>query len=380
MNELWKSCIAWIVLITFSPDGLGQDDNELLSDTLNASSYESLLERGRDLFVSVPDSGKGPASCASCHLLTRTDTLNLNPDAFAIGPKSLEYDLDEFRDLLSFPMGSDALMEGHMGYEFEDEELKEIRFFLGSQSGKTPPPDPKSRGPAILFTFLGLLIIMALLDLYVFQTIHFRRIHWILITGCLVVFSFKISDEVFAIGLQQGYRPDQPVKFSHKLHCTDNHIHCDYCHRGARLTATGEIPSTGVCMNCHRVVREGSVSGESEISMVIEHFENQVPIRWIKVHNLPDHVCFSHVQHTGIGGIDCAECHGKVEKMDLVRQESDLSMKWCLDCHAGRSVGSGGTAYYTALYTGMAGRFGSLAKDSVLVKEVGGWDCMKCHH
>jgi hypothetical protein len=57
-----------------------------------------------------------------------------------------------------------------------------------------------------------------------------------------------------------------------------------------------------------------------------------LPIPWIKVHDLPDYVYFNHSAHV-TRGVSCVECHGRVDRMEVVYQKETLSMGWCLDCH-----------------------------------------------
>jgi hypothetical protein len=132
-------------------------------------------------------------------------------------------------------------------------------------------------------------------------------------------------------------------------------------------------------MNCHLIVRKGTRSGTFEIAKVIGSYENQKPIEWIKVHNLPDHVFFSHAQHVSAGKVDCAECHGDVKKMDVIRQVSDLSMGWCIDCHRTKKLDVQNNQFY-AQYRALAEKLKKGEIDSVTVTMVGGRECMKCHY
>ena len=63
------------------------------------------------------------------------------------------------------------------------------------------------------------------------------------------------------------------------------------------------------------------------------------PVKWVKVHNLPDHAYFNHAQHVAVGKIECQECHGPIdEKMDVAEQWAPLTMGWCIKCHAEKDV------------------------------------------
>lgn len=133
------------------------------------------------------------------------------------------------------------------------------------------------------------------------------------------------------VGNNQGYAPDQPIPFSHKIHAGDNNIPCMYCHAGVEKTKHATVPSMNVCMNCHSVVKPDSPWIKKLKEMVNEKKE---PFHWVKVNNLPDFVHFNHKRHV-TKGIACETCHGDVKKMSVVRQDKSLNMGWCLDCHRG---------------------------------------------
>jgi len=130
------------------------------------------------------------------------------------------------------------------------------------------------------------------------------------------------------IGIHQGYSPAQPIAFPHKVHAGDNQIPCLYCHSAARTSRHAGIPPASVCMNCHSILEKQTV----EIEKLKEAVDLQRPIRWVKVHNLPDFVYFNHSQHVQ-SGVACQSCHGAVEKMDRIEQVSPLTLGWCLRGH-----------------------------------------------
>jgi hypothetical protein len=129
-------------------------------------------------------------------------------------------------------------------------------------------------------------------------------------------------------GIHQGYGPEQPIAFSHKVHAGDNRIPCLYCHYAARLSRHAGIPPLSVCMNCHSMLEKQTV----DIEKLKESVQQKRPVRWIKVHSLPDYVYFNHSQHV-LSGVACQQCHGEVEKMERVEQVAPLTMGWCLRCH-----------------------------------------------
>jgi hypothetical protein len=125
-----------------------------------------------------------------------------------------------------------------------------------------------------------------------------------------------------------GYRPQQPVPFDHRLHVTDLGISCVYCHTSVETSPHSTVPTTQTCMNCHISVKADS----PKLQLVRESHEKNIPIEWVRVHKLPDYAFFNHSRHIN-AGIDCASCHGEVEKQGVIVQKQPLTMGWCLDCH-----------------------------------------------
>jgi hypothetical protein len=125
-----------------------------------------------------------------------------------------------------------------------------------------------------------------------------------------------------------GYRPEQPVPYSHKLHAGDLGLDCRYCHNTVERSAMAAIPPTSTCMNCHDLVKTES----ARLEKVRESNATGMPIEWIRVHQLPDFAYFNHSAHLA-AGVGCASCHGRIDQMVVVEMEKPLSMAWCLDCH-----------------------------------------------
>lgn len=130
-----------------------------------------------------------------------------------------------------------------------------------------------------------------------------------------------------------GYEPEQPIPFSHKLHAGQYKMACMYCHVGPEKSRHSTVPSVGICMNCHTVVKTDS----PHIKKLHQHYKEGTPIEWIRVHELPDHASFPHNRHIA-AGLACQTCHGEVQNMEKVYQYSDLTMGWCLDCHRGKTT------------------------------------------
>ncbi len=140
---------------------------------------------------------------------------------------------------------------------------------------------------------------------------------------------------LFPNASNKGYGPTQPIPFSHRLHAGTHKIDCQYCHSQAERSQHASIPSLNVCMNCHSVVKTDS----PYIQNLTKHYKEGKPIEWVRVHELPDHVRFSHSPHIR-KGIGCETCHGDVRSMDKVQQVGDLTMGWCLNCHRNRAAPS----------------------------------------
>ena len=188
-----------------------------------------------------------------------------------------------------------------------------------------------------------------------------------IVLGLAVVFSGVLLISRAAVfrlpGNQQGYEPVQPIAYSHRLHAGELQIQCRYCHFGADKSRHAGIPPASVCMNCHKFVTAplGAVRAEDELAekekraprpvvsaelrKLYDAVNSGEPIAWNRIHALPDFVYFDHRPHVN-AGVACQLCHGPVESMERVRQVSDLSMGWCVNCHrdanrtgiAGRAV------------------------------------------
>ena len=156
----------------------------------------------------------------------------------------------------------------------------------------------------------------------------------------------------------QGYAPEQPVKYSHAVHAGGLRIPCQYCHYAAERGRHAGIPPAATCMNCHKQV----LPDHPEIQKVKASLASGQPIEWVRIHQLPDHAYFDHRAHVR-AGIACQTCHGPVEQMGRVEQFAPLTMGWCIACHRQGSDRSG-----TALSSVPAAQANRLT------------DCGVCHH
>jgi len=121
---------------------------------------------------------------------------------------------------------------------------------------------------------------------------------------------------------------EQPVQFSHRHHVKDDGIDCRYCHTSVETSAFAGIPPTKTCMNCHSQIW----SQAPILEPIRASFRDDKPIRWVRVHDLPDFVYFNHSIHVK-KGMGCETCHGRIDNMPLTLQENTLQMEWCINCH-----------------------------------------------
>ena len=214
----------------------------------------------------------------------------------------------------------------------------------------------------------------------------------------LLLVGYVLFNSLMGIGIDQDYQPIQPIAFSHKIHAGDNSIDCQYCHSAAKHSKTSGIPSVNVCMNCHKSISEytgpttsekdkafydteiqkiyDAIGWDSEKLVYKENYEEK-PIKWVKVHNLPDFVYYNHSQHVTVAGIACQKCHGPVETMDELYQFSPLTMSWCLDCHKTTNVDLKGNDYYAKIHEQLAKKYDV---EKVTIAQLGGKECGKCHY
>ena len=186
------------------------------------------------------------------------------------------------------------------------------------------------------------------------------------------IFVKSCIDGLYTVGIQQNYQPTQPIAFSHKVHAGQYEIDCNYCHTGVNISKSANIPSVNICMNCHNAIE----TDKPEIQKILAAYEENRPIEWVRVHNLPDLAYFNHKQHVAVGGLDCATCHGPIEEMDVVYQYSELTMGWCINCHRESEVNSKGNDYYKKLVE----LHNSSSKKPMTVEDIGGLECSKCHY
>ena len=199
------------------------------------------------------------------------------------------------------------------------------------------------------------------------------------------------------IGVDQGYEPIQPIHYSHRIHAGENGIDCKYCHSASRVSKHSNIPSLNVCMNCHKNISEvAETTATPEYSKAFYDGEIQKlydavgwdkslqkytgktkPVKWVRIHNLPDHVYFNHAQHVTVAGVECQTCHGPVEEMEIMKQHAPLTMGWCINCHRETNVKVEDNAYYKKIHEELSKKYGV---SQLTAAQMGGLECGKCHY
>ncbi|WP_445452997.1 c-type cytochrome [Flavobacterium sp. 25HG05S-40] len=213
----------------------------------------------------------------------------------------------------------------------------------------------------------------------------------------LLASGYFVYGWMMQVGVDQDYAPVQPIHYSHRIHAGSNGIDCKYCHSAARVSKNAGIPSLNVCMNCHKNIAEvADTTATAEYSKSfydgeIQKLYNAVgwdkatqkytgktsPVKWVRIHNLPDFAYFNHSQHVTVAGIECQKCHGPVQTYEIQKQFAPLTMGWCIKCHRETDVKMEGNAYYDKIHAELSKRYGV---DKLTAAQMGGLECGKCHY
>lgn len=450
-----------------APSAVAQDDASSETDC-------ELWQQGKDLFR---------ANCASCHhpvndmtgpaLAGSLDRWEADGDYDGIDGKEWLYRwIKNNTEVLEsgHPYANDLYNEWDQGVmnlfpTLTESDIDAILYYVdrSTECGVAPPvtADAEDAAPAgsgfpiqiFLLLVVGALLVLLLILLRVNTVLRRmeakkngielapavpiwknRKLAVLVVLVGVVFLGYVTMDGAINIGRQQGYQPEQPIKFSHELHAGLDQIDCQYCHYGANESKHSNIPSVNTCMNCHKVIQEGPNHGRTEIakiyaangydpidgsyldtesvsksdlkSIFTEYLEKDYeetelgtdevrsaidealaaamkmydkPVEWIRIHNLPDHVYFNHAQHVNAGNVECQTCHGPVEEMEVLYQHAPLSMGWCINCHRETAVDFANNDYYS-VYERFHEELASGEMDKVTVEDVGGTECQKCHY
>lgn len=320
-----------------------------------------------------------------------------------------------------FPQLSTADIDNIIAY------TSEPKADLASNTGTSGPPDTEPADSGISNNFiLGALVVVMLLLVIMLVLVNrvltrvasangieiahkepgtpiwkaFAKNQFLVLVSTIFLMlagAFFLYGWLMQVGVDQNYEPIQPIHYSHRIHAGSNGIDCKYCHSAARVSKNAGIPSLNVCMNCHKNISEVSdTTATPEHSKAfydgeIQKLYNAVgwdkgtqkytgktqPVKWVRIHNLPDFAYFNHSQHVTVAGIECQTCHGPVQTFELMKQFSPLTMGWCINCHRKTEVKMEGNAYYTKIHEELSKKYGV---DKLTAAQMGGLECGKCHY
>jgi hypothetical protein len=316
-------------------------------------------------------------SCVECHYFIEPDTINWNPSAMDLSGRVEVYKAEGLGQYFKTAEG-DVIKAAHAELDLTvDQEGDLIKYLDHLQTTPYVPGVPvKWR----MILFIGLFVLLILLSI---EKNRIRKIpkmaRRILGYAAWIVILAIVVQDALGFNLSKDYAPVQPIKFSHSIHATDNQIDCNYCHPGVLKGANAGIPPVSLCMNCHKHVVEGTRTGKFEIRKVVQAANDSIPIRWVRIHALPDFTYFNHMQHVTIGGVECITCHGEVENMHIVKQTEDLSMGWCIKCHDETKVDFS-NVYYKTYYPALNDSLVTGRIDSIMVSDINGRECSVCHY
>ena len=419
--SLLSTLLVLSFLLSFASVQAQSDSTEVSSDTTNPEtatstggiSDEAIIAEGESLFK---------ANCRACHAVNQQlvgpalagvyDRRDMDwikafiKNSQAVIASGDEYAVALYEEYNNTVMTSfnlnDTEIESIIAYvKYEAENVQEVAVAAdGTGEVSTASEEPSS---FLVIVLIGLVVVLVLILVVLFLILGFLTKFLQKREGLdeadkeiidqrfdlskfvknpafvgVVAFIFGIFvlkaviDGLYDVGIQQGYAPKQPIAFSHKLHAGQYQIDCNYCHTGVRKSKSANIPSANICMNCH-----GQILTESpEIQKIYAAIENNRPIEWVRVHNLPDLAYFNHSQHVEVGNQDCQTCHGEIEEMEVVEQFAPLTMGWCINCHKETNVNTKGNAYYDNLVELHAQH----SKEPLKVEDIGGLECAKCHY
>ena len=373
-------------------------------------SFAADSAKGKDLFK---------ANCGSCHSL---NSVLVGPALKDVDQRhSEEFLIKWIRNNAAFIASGDAeaiatskLMASSMSTfpQFSDDDIKNILAYIKEGDKAVTPTattgttatdsDDSSSYTNILFAVVLILGVLIFLlnrinnnlrritaekegeilpqPLTFGQKIRLKSNWAVIIFFLLIIGTYVMVDNATRLGHSKDYQPDQPIAFSHKLHAGINQINCLYCHAGAEKSKVAGIPPVSTCLNCHKAVQEGQTpQGTEEIKKIYAAYDNNKPIEWVKIHNLPDHVYFNHSQHVVAGKVECQKCHGPIETEDQVHQFTSLSMGWCVNCHRETGVQFTDNKYFD-MFTKLHEDMKSGKIKQVTEADMGGTECQKCHY
>ncbi len=323
--------------------------------------------------------------------------------------------------MTAFPQLSDADLNDILAYTAQPKQEPVVATADPAAAGSGAASGPDSNliilgGLALLFALLAIGLLMVRQTLQRFAVANAVELPaekpkgtpiWVafaqnqflvLVTAIFLLLAsgYFVYGYLMQIGVDQGYEPVQPIHYSHKIHAGDNKIDCNYCHSSARVSKHSGIPSLNICMNCHKSIYE--YKGPTTAEYTKEFYDNEIkklykavgwddanqvytgktqPVKWVRIHNLPDFAYFNHSQHVTVAGIECQTCHGPVQEMEIMSQFAPLTMGWCINCHRQTNVKVADNAYYEKIHEELSKKYGV---KELTAAQMGGLECGKCHY
>ncbi|AZA81533.1 quinol:cytochrome C oxidoreductase [Chryseobacterium lactis] len=251
----------------------------------------------------------------------------------------------------------------------------------------------------------------------------YEKFHYVgkgLLAILAILAAYGVWNWLMWIGVYKGYKPEQPIYFSHKIHAGEQKIDCQLCHSSAKYGKVSEIPSMNVCMNCHRTISEYNADHYMEPGKDKAFYDGEIqkiyaatgwdpakqqytgktqPVEWTRIHNMPDFVYFNHSQHVIAGeqaiinsfnkknpnnkiDVVCKACHGKIDTMNVVQMANDFTMGWCIECHRTTEVDMNNgynKEYFKNLHDKLKKQYPQDG-GKITVDAIGGLECGKCHY
>lgn len=352
------------------------------------------------------------ANCAACHKLdskligpaladitSQRDTewlhawIRDNAALRASGDRDAIAIFDEYNGspMPAFPQFTDADIDAILAYT-------DHASILETKKPDTAEADTVAKVEPTPWATYFVILVIGLLALWVYFMSKNEFLKLVTTIFILLGVAYYGYAAMLSIGVDQGYKPIQPIAFSHKIHAGDNKIDCQYCHSAAKNSKHAGIPSANLCMNCHLAITEyngpvtdekdkafydaeiqkiyDAVGWDKETRTYIEGYEEK-PIEWVQIHKLPDFAYYNHSQHVDVAGLACQQCHGPVEEMEEVEQFSPLTMGWCIECHRETEVDMENNEYYAKIHEELSKKYGV---EKVTVAQMGGQECGKCHY
>nr|WP_041301785.1 c-type cytochrome [Lacinutrix sp. 5H-3-7-4] len=323
--------------------------------------------------------------------------------------------------MTAFPQLSDSDIDNILAYTAEEKAAPAVTPGVVGGVDSNPSNDGASNtlilgALALLFALLAIALVLVNKTLRRFanekgvelETKSSRKPLWkafvenqflVLVTAIffLLAAGYFVYGYFMQVGVNQGYEPVQEIHYSHRIHAGDNGIDCKYCHSSARVSKTSGIPSLNVCMNCHKSIYEVAESTateeyskafyDGEIKKLYaavgwddanqKYTGETKPVKWTRIHNLPDFAYFNHSQHVSVAGVECQTCHGPVEEMEIMYQYAPLTMGWCINCHRETNVKVKDNEYYTKIHEQLSKKYGV---EELTAAQMGGLECGKCHY